>query len=129
MTIESAKHISKSSRLISNALSYFLASAGDEELRFEAVPDFDVEDTSVRICRLRVFKIGDALPCLFHSNLRSKEVLSKSAETRPFNDFGEIDMGRACPARYPEGDITANQFTAQLVFELPPQATYSADGN
>lgn len=109
-------------------MQFITATAGGDVLRFEAVPDFDVTDTSVRICRVRIINIGDGLPCLHHANTRSKEVYSKSSDTRPFNDFGEIDIGSTCPTEYPNSDAATNQFTAQLVYELPPQDTYAVDG-
>eukprot|EP00094_Tigriopus_californicus_P011496 TCALIF_11101-PA protein Name:"Protein of unknown function" AED:0.09 eAED:0.09 QI:0/0.77/0.73/0.95/0.48/0.58/46/1495/2737 len=93
--------------------------SGSESLHFEAVPDFDVTDFSLRLCRASIINIGKALPCVRHSDTLLKDVYSKSDDTKPFNDFGNIDVGRTCPLNYPSTYMNDNSFTASLVYELP----------
>ncbi|TRY70980.1 hypothetical protein TCAL_11101 [Tigriopus californicus] len=100
-------------------LLLFLGGSGSESLHFEAVPDFDVTDFSLRLCRASIINIGKALPCVRHSDTLLKDVYSKSDDTKPFNDFGNIDVGRTCPLNYPSTYMNDNSFTASLVYELP----------
>lgn len=88
---------------------------------FEAVPDLGITDYSVRICRARITRIGDGLPCVRYADTRSKEVYSKSRTDLEFNDMAEVDIGRLCPVNFPGADGKTNEFTANVVYELPPQ--------
>ena len=95
------------------------ASAGNEDLYLEAVPDLDVIDVNLELCAIRVHRVGSGLPCIFHSNPNSRETHAKSDSTRPFDDSGSLNIGSACPVNYANGGGSANQFTASMYWRRP----------
>ena len=99
---------------------FYLAGAGAEDLVFEALPDFEQPDFHLKLCRIRVFDIGDGLPCVELANTKSKESYTKSDEAKLNNDYGSIEIGNVCPVNYPNGDAMANKFKAQAVFTIQP---------
>lgn len=107
------------------------AGAGEDDLTFEALPDFDHHNASIRMCRVRAMNIGRGLPCLRHAYQRGSEVYSKTHAHKAFDNFGELHLGQTCPIDHPVGvmeEDTENRFTIQVVYELPPQAHYKDYG-
>lgn len=92
----------------------------------EAIPDINPLDFALRVCAIRIDRIGNGLPCVLHSDPNRKAVYSKTAEDKPFNDFGQINVGQVCPLNYPNSDMETNQFRAKVFYELPPQTTLAA---
>ena len=60
----------------------FPATAGDAELVFEAVPDFEQTSVELEICALRIRDVGDGLACMLHKNPLAITQLSKSPASR-----------------------------------------------
>ena len=101
-------------------LSITLAGGGSENFEFEAIPDPNHPDLSLRLCRIRLFRIGEGLPCIQLADPKSKEVYSKSNVTsKEYDDYGKIEIGLMCPVNYPYGKTNSNKLTAQLVYEVP----------
>lgn len=86
---------------------------------FEAVPDFEIPNYSAKLCRISIRNIGKGLPCLYHADVKSKEVYSKSEEAKLFDDYGLIEVGQLCPMNYPRGDASSNKFIAQVAYQFP----------
>lgn len=97
-----------------------LATAGQEDLYLEAVPDFDQTDISARICQLRILEVGHGLPCLHHRIRDNLTKFNRSHPDRPFFDFASLHLGQTCPTRSNEAPED-NDFLVQIVYELPPQ--------
>ena len=97
------------------------AQAGDPELVFEAVPDYNVANVNVRLCAIRLLDIGEGLPCLYHTERQIQPTFNKSSDTVLFDDGGELSIGQTCPVNYENGDTNANSFVAQVIYELPVQ--------
>lgn len=108
----------------SSPLLSLAAGTGTDDMAFELVPDFDQPNLHMRICRIRIFRIGEGMPCTQFANTEASERYSKSSESKLHNDYGRIDLGSVCPVNYPNGDAMANSFTAQVVAELPPESGY-----
>ena len=104
------------------------AGGGTEGVLLEAVPDNDVPDLSMRLCRVRIFRVGEALPCVYFADTKARETYSKSDNTtKVHDDYGAINIGTVCPINYQNGDTEANTFTAQVVYELPPHSGIGPD--
>ena len=97
----------------------FAAGSGAEDVVFEAVPDFEKPGYSARLCRISIRNVGEGLPCVYHADTKSKEVYSKSEETKIFDDYGIIEIGQFCPVNYPKTDANSNKFIAQVAYEFP----------
>lgn len=95
------------------------AGAGKEAVVFEAIPDFDADAPALKLCRIRIWDIGEGLPCVYFNNPKSKEEYSKSKEEAPYKDSGEIALSNLCPANYLNGDARQNKFLAQAIYEIP----------
>ncbi len=105
------------------------AGAGDSDFVFEAIPDAEVTDYSLRLCEVKVHSVGEALPCVRGFENGGAAAYSKSDETiRTFDDFGTLSLGPFCPVNYPDAEEESNQFKATLVYELPPQPDIAANG-
>ena len=106
--------------------------AGDTSIFFEAVPDFSITAYSVRVCAIRIHEVGEALPCVHHSNQPNDtgpiEVYSKSDASRPFNDYASVEVGRTCPLQYPGAGAGSSTFRASLYMELPPNQSGLSSG-
>ena len=98
----------------------FSAGAGAENFEFEAIPDVAVDGLDLRLCRIRIYRVGEALPCVQFADPKSKEVYSKTEDTKVYDDYGKIEIGNICPVNYPYGKKSSNQLTAQVVYEVPP---------
>ena len=59
-----------------------LATAGDADLVFAAVPDVEQTSIDLEICALRLRNVGDGLPCMQHKNAITITHLSKSSIDR-----------------------------------------------
>lgn len=95
------------------------AGAGAEVLEFEAHPDGDLEDLHLRLCRIRIFRVGEALPCVQFGDPKSKETYSKTSGAKTYDDHGRIELPLVCPVNYPYAKEGANRLTAQFVYEMP----------
>ena len=107
-------------------MNLFPAGAGSENFAFEAIPDVNLPDLNLRLCRIRMFRIGEALPCIQFSDPKSKEIYSKSVENKTYDDYGRIDIPVVCPVNYPRAKAGANKVTAQVVYELTPESGVAA---
>ena len=61
---------------------YVLATAGDADLMFAAVPDFEQTSIDLQICALRIHNVGDGLTCMQHKSAFAITQLSRSSSVR-----------------------------------------------
>ena len=93
-----------------------------EEMTFEVFPDLDVTNFDLRLCRVEVEKVGEGLPCIANSMINPDTSISKSSETRLFEDHGRINLGTSCPAAVSDKD-SDRTLTVSFVYQLPAQDT------
>ena len=49
------------------------ASAGEEEIVLEAIPDLSTDiDFPVKLCRIQVRRAGEGMPCIIHGDVQDK---------------------------------------------------------
>lgn len=83
------------------------------------MPDFDPNAFSeipvLRLCRIRVLSVGDALPCQkFMDSVLAEEYNS---------DSGSLALGPVCPVNYPNGEAKDNRMSVQAVFLMEKEGT------
>ena len=91
-----------------------------KDITFEVFPDLDVTDFDLRLCRLEVERIGTGLPCIAKASDGTSASISKSSDTRLFDDHGIINLGTTCPAGLSDLDST---LSISFIYQLPPQDT------
>ncbi len=91
-------------------------------MMFSVGPDLDVSEFDIRLCSLEISRVGEGLPCTELSHPRINTVRGNSSDDSKWEDQASVDIGRACPANYPErtGD-GGNEFGVRVIYELPDQ--------
>ena len=94
-------------------------------MSFQAVPDLGSLAYGVRLCRLTLQEIGKNLPCIEKTMAEfgtyDPLTMSKSEESKPFDDSGVMPIGETCPVAADRSLPSDNTFIANAVYELPPQ--------
>ena len=83
------------------------------------MPDLDLPDVHVRLCHIKIEQVGPGLPCVFQAKSTALLTHEKSEDTKLFDDYGILTVGRICPMNYPDEGVGGYQFRINTAFELP----------
>ena len=83
------------------------------------------EYTYVRYC----FYKRESYPAMICEYSYFATLLIILTRSSSYNDYGSIDLGRACPLYDPHSTTDEHQFKASIVYELPEQLGVPATGS
>ena len=103
----------------------------NKHLSFMVYPDYNGLNVDLQLWKVEITHVGASLPCIMKAADQLKHtnalVLSKSKDTKLFDDTAKIDLGKSCPSYSDLLETTGNQFKVKFIYDLPDQKDGAID--